>query len=85
MLASNTVLQDFNNSLPSFRIPSSHIEILDTPSKFHDYLISGILNARRRIFLSSLYIGGDADAVVRRLRRDILMALTIISAANSNS
>lgn len=84
MLASNRVLRDFNNSLPSFRIHSSHIEILDTPSKFHDYLISGILNARRRIFLSSLYIGGDADALVRSLRRNNLVPLTI-STANSNS
>ncbi|KAJ5104504.1 hypothetical protein NUU61_001851 [Penicillium alfredii] len=42
---------------PRFEVPASKITILDSPANFYSTLKSKIRNARRRIYLSTLYIG----------------------------
>ncbi|KAK5996101.1 CDP-diacylglycerol--glycerol-3-phosphate 3-phosphatidyltransferase [Cladobotryum mycophilum] len=65
----NTFLEELNANMPRFSIQSSNIEILDSPTKFHDVLIAKILSATRRIFLTSLYIGSDAHVLRHTLRK----------------
>ncbi|KAF7719596.1 Phospholipase D/nuclease [Penicillium ucsense] len=42
---------------PRFEVPASQITILDSPTNFYSTLKSKIRNAKRRIYLSTLYIG----------------------------
>ncbi|KAJ5619030.1 CDP-diacylglycerol-glycerol-3-phosphate 3-phosphatidyltransferase [Penicillium lagena] len=42
---------------PRFEVPASQITILDSPANFYTALKNKIRNARRRIYLSTLYIG----------------------------
>lgn len=63
-MAVNEVLEKFDWNLPSFSIPSSDIDILSSPSDFHNALLSKISNARKQIVLSSLYIAYDAQSLV---------------------
>lgn len=44
-------------SLPRFVIPASQIDLLQEPCDFYAALLAGIGRAKKRIFVSSLYIG----------------------------
>lgn len=53
----DSTLQQIDNLAPKFAIDSSNISILSQPSEFYTLLKEKILNAKKRIFLSTLYIG----------------------------
>lgn len=42
---------------PVFAVDASQIEILGDPSTFYENIIEGIRRAKKRILISSLYIG----------------------------
>ncbi|CAD6502123.1 BgTH12-02364 [Blumeria graminis f. sp. triticale] len=68
----NTNLRSFTNDLdlicPSFRIDSSQIEILSTPTEFYSNLKAKILGAEKRIFLTTLYIGASEKELISLLQ-----------------
>lgn len=51
------VASEFDQIAPRFEIEPSHIDILDSPSTFYETLKKKIKGARRRVYLSTLYIG----------------------------
>ncbi|KAI9843478.1 MAG: CDP-diacylglycerol--glycerol-3-phosphate 3-phosphatidyltransferase [Sclerophora amabilis] len=53
---------------PRFNIQASQIQILKTPTDFYETLKSKILNAERRIYLSTLYIGKEEHALISTIR-----------------
>ncbi|KAK9899372.1 hypothetical protein P389DRAFT_168340 [Cystobasidium minutum MCA 4210] len=53
--------------LPKFTARGSDITILNRPDQFYSFLINSIKNARRRIFLASLYIGKEETELVQTL------------------
>ncbi|KAI1848690.1 hypothetical protein JX266_005549 [Neoarthrinium moseri] len=66
------VLAPFTNELdkiaPSFRIQGSQISIIKSPADFYDTLKTKIRGARRRIFLSTLYIGKSEQDLIATLQ-----------------
>lgn len=52
-----TVAVELDRIAPRFEIPASQITILDSPSSFYSTLKDKIRKARRRVYLSTLYIG----------------------------
>ncbi|KAF2404772.1 hypothetical protein EJ06DRAFT_467410, partial [Trichodelitschia bisporula] len=52
---------------PRFEIDASQIEILKTPSEFYEVLKFKISHAKRRIFLSTLYIGKTEHELISTL------------------
>ncbi|OKL64311.1 hypothetical protein UA08_00219 [Talaromyces atroroseus] len=68
---------------PRFEVPSSKITILDSPSSFYETLKHKIRNARRRIYLSTLYIGKTehelVDTVNQALRDNPNLHVSILT------
>ncbi|KAL7625741.1 CDP-diacylglycerol--glycerol-3-phosphate 3-phosphatidyltransferase [Parahypoxylon ruwenzoriense] len=66
------MLAPFVNELdkiaPSFDIHGSQIQIIKTPSDFYETLKARIRNAKKRIFLSTLYIGKSEKELIATLR-----------------
>jgi CDP-diacylglycerol---glycerol-3-phosphate 3-phosphatidyltransferase len=64
------MLAPFTNELdriaPSFKIHGSQIRIIKTPTDFYETLKDKIRSAKRRVFLSTLYIGKSEKELVRR-------------------
>ncbi|KAI9343443.1 hypothetical protein DFJ73DRAFT_661230 [Zopfochytrium polystomum] len=56
---------------PVFPTSARNIAIIDTPSDFHDRIVSGIRTAKHRIVLSSLYLGTEDTSVVDALRETL--------------
>ncbi|KAI0453571.1 hypothetical protein F5B21DRAFT_525725 [Xylaria acuta] len=63
------MLAPFTNELdrlaPSFEINGSQIQIIKSPSDFYDTLKAKIRHAKKRIFLSTLYIGQSENELAR--------------------
>jgi phosphatidylserine/phosphatidylglycerophosphate/cardiolipin synthase-like enzyme len=62
MNPSSSCLNKFNwisNYGPSFIIPASHCDVLYEPSDFFKELNNIFANAKKRIYISSLYFGTD--------------------------
>lgn len=62
MNKSLSCLQRFDwisNYGPSFVIPASNFDVLYEPSDFYDELNKMFANAKKRIYISSLYFGTD--------------------------
>jgi CDP-diacylglycerol--glycerol-3-phosphate 3-phosphatidyltransferase len=51
------VASEFDRVAPRFEIEPSHIDILSSPSEFYDTVKTKIKAAKRRVYLSTLYIG----------------------------
>ncbi|KAI0157912.1 hypothetical protein GGR52DRAFT_180597 [Hypoxylon sp. FL1284] len=66
------MLAPFTNELdkiaPSFRINGSQIQIIKTPSDFYETLKVRIKSAKKRIFLSTLYIGKSERELIVTLQ-----------------
>ncbi|KAI0053944.1 hypothetical protein FA95DRAFT_17666 [Auriscalpium vulgare] len=64
-------IQGFASSLaqtqPCFSVSSSRVRVLYEPRAFYDTLLSMIRGARKRIFISSLYIGSGETELVHAL------------------
>jgi len=62
MNPSSSCLNKFNwisNYGPSFIIPASHCDVLYEPSDFFKELNNIFANAKKRVYISSLYFGTD--------------------------
>ncbi|KAI6084758.1 hypothetical protein F4821DRAFT_166575 [Hypoxylon rubiginosum] len=83
------MLAPFTNELdkiaPSFRIAGSQIQIIKTPSDFYETLKARIRNAKKRIFLSTLYIGKSEKELIvtiqEALRANHELKLSILTDA----
>ncbi|KAL9624614.1 MAG: hypothetical protein Q9160_001279 [Pyrenula sp. 1 TL-2023] len=53
----SSLTTELDRIAPRFDIDASQIDVLDSPSSFYETLKTKILSARRRIYLSTLYIG----------------------------
>lgn len=54
----------FPDKLPKFKARGSDISVLNRPDQFYSFLIDSIKQAKRRIFLASLYIGKEETELV---------------------
>ncbi|KZP01078.1 hypothetical protein CALVIDRAFT_548029 [Calocera viscosa TUFC12733] len=59
----------FPKSHPTFSLSSKDVSILSQPSEFYKTLIDMIKRAKRRIFISSLYIGTEEIELIETLHR----------------
>lgn len=50
---------------PCFGVSGDSVELLPTPTEFHERLLSLIRGARKRILISALYIGVEEESLVR--------------------
>ncbi|KIX09965.1 uncharacterized protein Z518_01046 [Rhinocladiella mackenziei CBS 650.93] len=62
------VASQLDQVAPRFEIDPDHIEILDSPTAFYETLKAKIRGAKRRIYLSTLYIGKTEHELVNTLR-----------------
>lgn len=53
---------------PSFDLHGDQIEVIQTPAQFYETLKNRIRSARRRVFLSTLYIGKSERELLETLR-----------------
>ncbi|KAI1098842.1 hypothetical protein F4804DRAFT_104001 [Jackrogersella minutella] len=71
-LSSVGMLAPFTNELdkiaPSFKVNGSQIQIIKTPTDFYETLKTRIRNAKKRIFLSTLYIGKSEKELIVTLQ-----------------
>ncbi|OTA67973.1 hypothetical protein K449DRAFT_324171 [Hypoxylon sp. EC38] len=87
--SSTGMLAPFVNELdkiaPSFKISGSQIHIIKTPSDFYETLKARIRSAKKRIFLSTLYIGKSEKELIATiqdaLRRNPDLKLSILTDA----
>ncbi|PSK56519.1 hypothetical protein B9Z65_6143 [Elsinoe australis] len=66
--AIKTLTSDFDKLSPRFDVQASQIRIIETPSKFYSTLKHKILNAKRSVFLSTLYIGKEETELIDTIR-----------------
>ena len=59
-----SITSELDRLSPRFDVPAESIEILRTPAEFYSALKSKILNAKRRIYLSTLYVGKSEHELV---------------------
>ncbi|KAI0143140.1 hypothetical protein GGR57DRAFT_366955 [Xylariaceae sp. FL1272] len=59
---------EFDRIAPSFRIDGSQIQIITSPADFYETLKSKIRHAKKRIFLSTLYIGKSEKELIATLQ-----------------
>ncbi|RVX71505.1 hypothetical protein B0A52_05077 [Exophiala mesophila] len=62
------VTSELDHIAPRFEVDPSQIEILDSPVVFYETLKAKIRGAKRRIFLSTLYIGKTEHELVATLK-----------------
>ncbi|KAI1214555.1 uncharacterized protein F4807DRAFT_1655 [Annulohypoxylon truncatum] len=71
-MSSGGMLAPFTNELdkiaPSFNISGSQIHIIKTPTDFYETLKARIRSAKKRIFLSTLYIGKSEKELIETLQ-----------------
>jgi CDP-diacylglycerol---glycerol-3-phosphate 3-phosphatidyltransferase len=61
------VASEFDKVAPRFEIEPTQIEILDSPGAFYETLKRKIKSARRRVYLSTLYIGKTEHELIATL------------------
>ncbi|KAL9101335.1 MAG: hypothetical protein Q9163_003403 [Psora crenata] len=59
---------DLDRIAPRIDIQADQIHIIDGPTEFYDILMSKIRGARRRIYLSTLYIGKSEHELIATIR-----------------
>jgi len=52
---------------PCFGTQGDKVELLTTPTEFHDRLLEMVKRARRRVLISTLYIGTEEASLVSAL------------------
>ncbi|RAL05556.1 CDP-diacylglycerol--glycerol-3-phosphate 3-phosphatidyltransferase [Aspergillus ibericus CBS 121593] len=62
-----SITTELDRISPCFEVPASRITILDSPSSFYNTLKDKIRKARKRIYLSTLYIGKTEHDLVDTL------------------
>ncbi|EJU00697.1 hypothetical protein DACRYDRAFT_89660 [Dacryopinax primogenitus] len=61
----------FAKAHPTFSLSSKDVTILSEPRQFYKALLDMVKRARRRIFLSSLYIGTEETELIETLHRSL--------------
>ncbi|CAG7940824.1 unnamed protein product [Penicillium nalgiovense] len=61
------ITAELDRIAPRFEVPASQIHIIDSPANFYSTLKNKIRNARRRIYLSTLYIGKTEHDLINTL------------------
>lgn len=61
-------ISELDKIAPSFPIHGSQVQILETPAEFYDTLKDKIRKAKKRIFLSTLYIGRSEQELITALQ-----------------
>ncbi|KAF1813267.1 phospholipase D/nuclease [Eremomyces bilateralis CBS 781.70] len=69
--AVGTLTNEIDKLAPRFELDGSQIQILRTPSEFYETLKEKIKHAKRRIFLSTLYIGKTEHELIETLRESL--------------
>ena len=67
----SALLTDLDRLAPRIDIQPDQVEIIHTPRDFYEALISRIRKARRRIFLSTLYIGKSEHDLISAIRQTL--------------
>ncbi|KAJ5198826.1 Phospholipase D phosphatidylserine synthase type [Penicillium cf. griseofulvum] len=79
------ITSELDRIAPRFEVPASHIHIIDSPANFYSTLKNKIRNARRRIYLSTLYIGKTehdlVDTLSQALRSNPDLKVSILTDA----
>ncbi|EEH06145.1 CDP-diacylglycerol-glycerol-3-phosphate 3-phosphatidyltransferase [Histoplasma capsulatum G186AR] len=79
------ITAELDNIAPRFEIQPSQISILDSPANFYDTLKDKIRNAKKRIYLSTLYIGKTEfeliETINESLRRNSELQVSILTDA----
>ena len=77
--------RDLDRLVPRIDLDASQIRIIDLPSDFFSTLTDKIINARSRVFLSTLYIGssehGLVDAIRTALEKNPYLRVSILTDA----
>ena len=58
------VLNHLADTQPHLAVAADNVRVLQQPHKFYNSLLDLIHGARKSLFLSSLYIGGDEHGIV---------------------
>lgn len=78
-------ISELDKIAPSFAIHGSQVRILQTPAEFYDTLKNKIRTAKKRIFLSTLYIGKSERELIstlqEALRKNPELKLSILTDA----
>ncbi|RHZ62333.1 hypothetical protein CDV55_102879 [Aspergillus turcosus] len=64
-----TITVELDRVAPRFEVPASKVTILDSPASFYSTLKHKIRNAKRRIYLSTLYIGKAEHELIETLNK----------------
>ncbi|KAF7597362.1 CDP-diacylglycerol--glycerol-3-phosphate 3-phosphatidyltransferase [Aspergillus hancockii] len=62
-----TITSELDQIAPCFEVPASRIKILDSPATFYSTLKDKIRKARKRVYLSTLYIGKSEHELIQTL------------------
>ncbi|OAA51442.1 CDP-diacylglycerol-glycerol-3-phosphate 3-phosphatidyltransferase [Metarhizium rileyi] len=62
------IVSELDRMAPSFDLKGENIRVIRTPAEFYETLKERIRNAKRRIFLSTLYIGKSEKELIETLR-----------------
>ncbi|PKX96849.1 CDP-diacylglycerol--glycerol-3-phosphate 3-phosphatidyltransferase [Aspergillus novofumigatus IBT 16806] len=80
-----TITVELDRVAPRFEVPASKITILDSPASFYTTLKDKIRNAKKRIYLSTLYIGkaehGLIETINQALRDNPELKVSILTDA----
>lgn len=66
------IISELDRIAPRIDIRADQVELLDSPSQFYDTLKKKILRAKRRIYLSTLYIGKSEYEFISTVREALL-------------
>lgn len=66
------IISELDRIAPRIDIRADQVELLDSPSQFYDTLKKKILGAKRRIYLSTLYIGKSEYEFISTVREALL-------------
>ncbi|KAJ2081668.1 CDP-diacylglycerol--glycerol-3-phosphate 3-phosphatidyltransferase [Coemansia sp. RSA 988] len=66
LVSAHQVFAPLTKGRPVFRI-AQPISVIHEPQSFYQELLRGILHAQRRVYLSSLYLGGEENEIVSAL------------------
>ncbi|KAJ5562854.1 Phospholipase D phosphatidylserine synthase type [Penicillium sp. DV-2018c] len=79
------ITAELDRIAPRFEVPASQIHIIDSPANFYSTLKNKIRNARRRVYLSTLYIGKTehdlVDTLSQALRENPDLKVSILTDA----
>lgn len=65
--AFSNLASSLSTAQPCFGTRGDEVEILETPTAFHDRLLDMVKNAKKRILISSLYIGVEEESLVSEM------------------